>query len=63
MQQQKPFWITARQLTKLANIDRKELEKIRKNNDNKGFFKLSDGGGYLYNAHMVPELLKKEHAA
>lgn len=52
---QKPLWITARQLTKKTGLTKKDLFIIRKNNFD--FWTTTKTGGYLYNAHQIPDIL------
>lgn len=59
MKKPEPYWITARQFHRLTGLDKFQASKIRKINPmSSGIWKLSDTGGYLWNANKIPELLK-----
>lgn len=58
-QREKVLWITARVVTEQTGLNSEQMRTLRKNNP--GFYKLSETGGYLYNAEMIKPL-KKETA-
>lgn len=55
----KPFWVSANEIMEATGWDAYRLSVQRQANDK--FWKVSPGGGYLYDFNLVPkELLKKQ---
>lgn len=55
---QKEFWITAHVLTKATVLTAQHLKTIRELNPQ--CFTVAPTGGYIYNANLIPEILKKK---
>lgn len=56
---EKIAWITAQQVRKLTGFTNDDMRSLRKNNAANGFYKVSETGGYLYNASMIQLLIKQ----
>lgn len=57
-QREKTLWVTGHVAIKKYDLTKEELRTMRNDNLNNGFFKVSDSGGYRYNANMLNKLLK-----
>lgn len=57
-QREKTLWVTGHVATKKYDLTKEELRTMRNDNINNGFFKVSDSGGYRYNANMLKQLLR-----
>lgn len=57
-QKEKILWVTGHVAIKKYGITKQELKTMRIDNNNNGFLKVSDSGGYRYNANLLNQLLK-----
>lgn len=54
----KPFYVGAREIMRITGFTKKQLFKVRK--DNEDLWTVSNSGGYLYDVRKVPEILMKK---
>jgi len=54
----KPFWVTADVIMEATGLDKNGMSRLRKINP--GWYKITKGGGYVYNLNSMPQSMIKQ---